>query len=82
MAPFTSKAVIMHETTQASFVSGSSTYPFFSSFLIQGQTQMKDLRLASFWANVTSCFIYSKFVERASHLQYMKMFFSNASVRH
>lgn len=54
MAPFTSKAVIMHETTQASFVSGSSTSPFFSSFLVQGQKQMKDLRLASFGTNDTS----------------------------
>lgn len=54
MAPFTSKAVIMHETAQASFVSGSSTSPFFSSLLVQGQKQMKDLRLASLRANDTS----------------------------
>lgn len=54
MAPFTSKAVIMHETTQASFVSESSTSPFFNSFLVQGQKKMKDLRLASFGANDTS----------------------------
>lgn len=82
MAPFTSKAVIMRETTQASFVSGSPTCSFFSFFLIQGQTQMKDLRLPSFGNNVTSCFIYSKFVERASHLQYVIMSFSSDSVRH
>lgn len=62
MAPFTSKAVSMHETTQASFVSGSPTGPFFSSFLVQGQKQMKDLRLASFGVSDASFFIYSKFV--------------------
>ena len=52
----------MHETTQASFVSGSPTSPFFSSFLVQGQKQMKDLRLASFGVSDASFFIYSKFV--------------------
>lgn len=41
MAPFTSKAVIMHETTQASFVSRSSTSPFFSSFLVQGRSKWR-----------------------------------------
>lgn len=54
MAPFTSKAVIMHESTQAPFVLGSSTSPFFSFFLVQGQKQMKALRLGSFGANDTS----------------------------
>lgn len=62
MAPFTSKAVIMHETAQVSFVSGRSNSPFFSSFLVQGQKQMKVLELALSGASGTSTLIYSEFV--------------------
>lgn len=71
MAPFTSKAVIMHEVAQASFVSGSPTSPSYSSFLVHGQKQMTDLRLASFGASEAFSLIDTKF-KQLSHLRHVK----------
>ena len=61
----------MREVAQASFVSGSLTGPFCSSFLVHGQKQMQDLRLASFGAG-DACSLIDTKVKRVSHLRHGK----------